>query len=187
MKIRLLTDQTWTELGMHVKQGDVVEVEFLKSRLSHSTKQGGVPCKDFRLHGKKVTLFPHSYELAEDPSELVKKLWTLKAGSDGDKIYWKDARVGHRVMAKDHRFLVCVRSAFGTANYSCMDLEKGICGTISNSARIDWFDPADCQRLIAELHQDDWKHNIIEYRSAKIKDVIDFEHTFEKVTHPIPG
>lgn len=112
----------------------------------------------------------------------VQKLLELKAGQNGDRVYWTGERAGLKVMAKDNRHIVCVRNRFGTPNYSVLDTQKGLCGTLIQlwvgTHRINLFNVDDCELLISALKEDETR--LREWRSAPIKGNIDFERTFKK-------
>lgn len=108
------------------------------------------------------------------PERLTSQLLQL---SEGDKIYWKEERVGLTIRARSARYIICSRNLFGKANYSVLDLKTAQCGILDRTYG-DLLNEEYCRELLDSIIAGAVK--ILGYKACAIEDVIDLTKTFDR-------
>jgi hypothetical protein len=82
---------------------------------------------------------------------MIQIIENIKIGS---KITFQEEKQSYKVMAFDHRYLICIKpfNLKQTYLYSIVDLEKGIRGADNYYGKFNYEDYDECIEAIIELH-----------------------------------
>lgn len=98
----------------------------------------------------------------------------MKKLNVGDSVYWIGESRGYKVMAKDERYLIASKRAFGETYYSIIDMEEGVCSTDDRViSTYKYGSKAGASRALADINSG--KIGLSKRNKAQISDVIDVE------------